>query len=162
MSGRDYNRVYMPAEYWQSWAYLAPDEMYFWNGGDITLWSNSGNTELGRFFGVRFDPSDFSEFVTETVDRPAEASSPTLNVGVHPPEKNRGGAPRKVWWDDLWIEVIRQIESGKLRKGFKTSAAKLEIHLLETAEAMGFSPGDSTLKPMSLKLFKYIEENGGK
>jgi hypothetical protein len=76
-----------------------------------------------------------------------------------PPGKKKGGAPRKDWWDHLWIEMIRRIENGTLDPA---SAADLERDMLEWLGAQGIYPGDSTLKTTSRNLFKYLKEKRGK
>jgi hypothetical protein len=117
-----------------------------------------------QFTGVRFEPEGFMQ----AFDLPApeyfpspEPSAPQ-SLWIQKPGVRKGGAPRKGWWDDLWIEVIGRIDSGELHAGTRPSAAQLEIYLIELAEGMGFSPGDSTLKPMAGKLFKYLQKHGEK
>lgn len=161
MNNRDYTRVYMPAEYWEHWAYLAPSVMEFWNGGDITLWSAS-KALIGRFFDVRFDPKDFESFTPKVAPVAEIAPTPAPEIGFHQPENKKVGAPRKGWWDDLWIEVMCRIGTGVLNADSAPSGSQLEFVLLDIAKELGFSPGESTLKPMALKLFKYLKEVGGK
>lgn len=93
------------------------------------------------FFEVRIDPAGLQR------------------VESAPPPRRPGGAKRKGWWDDLWVEMIRRMEAGSLNPA---TAVELESIMGDYLDDLGFSPGDSTLKPMSLKLFKYLQERGGK
>jgi len=162
----------------QLWAVLNPGfGAHIWRNGEIDALILrrpggyvSRNDPTVTLIDVRFEPSGIDRMLGRDEHRPLAVSDPppVPPVLLAPPEpaKPKGGAPRKGWWDDLWIEVIRQVRSGKLTADSFSTAAKLEIHLVEIVEDQQretrFSPGDSTVKPMSLKLFKYLKESGGK
>lgn len=76
------------------------------------------------------------------------------------PARGRRGAPRKDWWDLLWIEMIRRIRAGTLKP--KNQADLQRILEEHAGNVLDVDYGDSTLKPMASNLFKYLQENGGK
>jgi hypothetical protein len=63
---------------------------------------------------------------------------------------NRGGRPRKEWWDDLWCAVWGRVYRGDL---VPKSQADLERAMLEWVEARGQSVAESTVKPLARKMF---------
>lgn len=147
--------------------------------GDDHFWETNGEsaifqvyTDAGgygggaisqRFFNVRFDPESLrGKPVAQPPHQAVEPIKPNASAVEPAIARKRVGAPRKGWWDDLWIEILSRVQRGELHGQTAKSAARLEDHLLDIAEGMGFSPGDSSLKPMSLKLFKYLKESGGK
>ncbi|MBV8450889.1 MAG: hypothetical protein JOZ29_01270 [Deltaproteobacteria bacterium] len=71
---------------------------------------------------------------------------PTANTA------NKGGRPRKEWWDDFWIEICRQIWMGDLQP--KTQA-ELERAMFEWVENhRNAEVGETTVKAAAKKLFK--------
>lgn len=159
--------------FWNQWDETG--EFHFWEMGDATFEDSNDstgyNTTQVHFLDIRFDPStmgstarpDAPEFSME--DRPAlpPAIKNELQSLPYPvKEKAKGGANRKDWREDLWIEVVRRIRAGTLTGNTAASGSRLEYDLIDIAKEMGFSPGESTLKPMALKLFKYLNESGGK
>lgn len=142
-------------------------------GDHESVWSTGSRTfiipdryhgDLGtECVGLRVDPNGILQILRDAgVSLPAATPSTSAPIAVQ--AKDKGGRPRAEWWDDLWVEVVRQARTGEIAAGTFKSAARLQIHLDEIYERQhpGFSPGDSTLKPMSLKSFKMLQENGGK
>jgi hypothetical protein len=54
-----------------------------------------------QFFKVRFEPAGLAKMIP----KPLQAQS----------TPHEGGRPRKDYWDDLWIEICRQLVHGKLK-----------------------------------------------
>ena len=125
-----------------------------WDTGDIDLDPNQSGQYIS-LIDVRLKPDDFARLSPTNA---AERVTSTT-VALPDPAIRKGGRPRATWWDDLWIEMIRRNEAGRLNP---TSAAQLEGWMDDWLRKQGFSPGDSTLKPSSLKLFKYLQERRGK
>lgn len=137
--------------WWQQMPQLTDD---FWETGylEIMIPEKVGGLSFKtcgsiRYFGVRFDPARLPNATTVTEQGTAATIKPA------------GGRPRKDWWDDLWIEMFRRIEAGQLSP---QSAADLQRQMEDWLGEKQEYPGDSTLKPMSLKLFKYLRERAGK
>lgn len=154
------------------WSIIDPPyESHLWISGeiDVDLRGSGRYAELEEprhtsLLGVRFDRAGLialNRLFAETEQRKSTALSAPIEP-ISETQPRRGGAPRKGWWDDLWIEVLRRVQDGRLRSDTAPSGSRLEYVLLDIAQELGFSPGESTLKPMALKLFTYLKENGGK
>lgn len=129
-----------------------------WKLGDFELFQTlpNGQSKYVAIFSVEFAlPAELRSGPPPIPPADTTASPPPL---VEQSARNVGGRPRKGWWDDLWIELIRRIQAGKLNP---TSAAQLENIMNDWLTQRGYSPGDSTTKPTALKLFNYLKENRG-
>ncbi|WP_156878227.1 hypothetical protein [Sphingopyxis sp. QXT-31] len=140
-----------------TWVWLRHDlkpEDDFWDTGYLYSHFPSQGYSVVRdggisFFYVRFWPHG----LPNAIEPPSEAAPASM-----PTAAGKGGRPRKGWWDDLWIEMIRRIEAGNLHP---TSAAQLQKKMEDWLGENQIYPGDSTLKPMANKLFKYLQERQG-
>jgi hypothetical protein len=139
----------------------------FWNTAKIVITSGggyAGDTKT-EFFGVRFDPEGIAGIKRDAGLAPQSSRAPyapqKLPTQPQPANaasiqaKNKGGAPRKGWWDDLWIEMIRRIRAEELHP---ESGAQLQRIMLDWLADQGIYPGEETLKKTALKLFKYLQE----
>ncbi|MGE3703359.1 MAG: hypothetical protein AB7G08_32180 [Hyphomicrobiaceae bacterium] len=93
-------------------------------------------------FGLRLHPEDVEREFPPVVD-PSGATS-------LPPVKHAGGAPRKPWWDDFWIEMVCRQHAGDIQP--TSSQADVAKLMLEWAEKRGHDMGDTTAKTMARKL----------
>jgi len=133
----------------------------FWKTGDLWFPTGGGyaitTKDWIEFTGVRFDPAGIAKAARalgRAPQAPKTANEPPLAAGA------RRGAKRKMWWDDLWIEMIRRIRAGTLNP--KDKAALQTILETYVMHDLNGEYGDSTLKPMASKLFDYLEEIRGK
>jgi hypothetical protein len=85
------------------------------------------------------------------IDQPE--TSRTIRPSTQPAkELNKGGRPRKEWWDDFWIEICGLIYEGKL---IPKTQADLEKAMLEWVEnRRDAEVGETTIKSAARKLFK--------
>lgn len=138
--------VPVPRACWQAMTDYGDD--YFWETGDASF---THKNSLARLFDVRFN--------TLFADKPQGLEQPQFpeSEAVRPnaSQVNTGGAPRKAWWDDLWIEMIRRIRADELHP---ETAAELQRIMLDWLGEQGFYPGEDTLKKTARKLFKYLQE----
>ena len=80
---------------------------------------------------------------------PAEKpSSPIASVG---------GRPAADWWDDLWVEICRQLFVGDLKP---TKQRDIETAMLQWLSDRGESPSTSTIRPRARKLWTAIMREG--
>jgi hypothetical protein len=63
---------------------------------------------------------------------------------------NRGGRPRKRFWDDFWIEVVRRVHSGKWSPRTASEAAN---DMLQWLQNQDHEAADSTVRGCMAKLF---------
>jgi hypothetical protein len=122
-----------------------------WVTGDLTYRRREdGRLEntIARHYNVRFEPQEVRAIVAH------------LNAGSEQPpkqpepsalESNKGGRPRKDWWDDFWIDICRQIYEGDLKPARQ---ADLERAMLDWVSAHGYEVGETSIKTAARKLFK--------
>lgn len=69
-----------------------------------------------------------------------EQSSPT----------NKGGRPRKEWWDELWCAVWGEVYRGELQP---RNQADIERAMMAWVESRGEAVSESTIKPLARKMY---------
>jgi hypothetical protein len=137
--------LYAVVPYWVWRKVTLKEDSDFWDTGFLETHFPGEDYNYQRWaqlFGVRFWPDGLPQTV-ENGSHQQAASKP------------KGGAPRKDWWDLLWIEMIRRIQDDSLHP---ESAAALERTMLEWLATQGVFPGDSTLKRTASNLFRYLRE----
>jgi hypothetical protein len=132
------------------WKHLSETGSDLWGAGDVRFFIRrfrDGKSATYQCFGVRLNP----RFVHETLPPlppapPAEeheAPSPVSQV-------NKGGRPRKDWWDDFWIDICGQIYEGNLKP---QRQADLEKAMLDWAINHGYDLSEATARKAAKKLF---------
>ena len=146
---KTYRRAPVPHE--QCDHNLLSPQNRFWQNGllDWSDYGENGKRELSAF-DVRFDPATIRRIAS-----PARGTEPPEEATAVESPRAKGGAPRKGWWDDLWIEMIRRIRANELHP---ESGAELQRIMLDWLAEQEIYPGEETLKKMALKLFKYLQE----
>lgn len=120
-----------------------------WVTGDITVYLSDYPLFLS---GVRLEPSGFQELIP--VDRAPNAPAPTPQTAPSSAPANKGGRPAKVWWDDLWVEMTRQLFVGDLQP---KRQADIEKAMLDWVFAQGDEIGVATIRPAARKLWNAIQ-----
>lgn len=82
----------------------------------------------------------------------SESVSPIKNI--HVPEKLNSGRLPADWWDNLWVEICRQIYLGEL---IPKSQADIVKAMHDYLAGQNIEVSDSTLKPRARKLFVMLE-----
>jgi hypothetical protein len=99
--------------------------------------SPEGVSQYLRLSGVYFAKSSLEALIEPDVANRAE-------------RPNKGGRPRKEWWDDLWCAVWGNIVHGELTP---TNQADIEKAMLDWVERRGETVAESTVKPMARKVW---------
>jgi hypothetical protein len=73
------------------------------------------------------------------------------------PEQNKGGRPRKEWWDDLWCAVWGLAWRGDLQP---KNQADIERAMMAWIEQRGETASESTIKPLARKMFAEMQREG--
>lgn len=143
-----------------AWNDEPPDYDPVWKTGTLTV-QLKGHYDWHEwsFIRIRIDPDDLARMLPALAGEAIPSVTPVAEEPMAFVDK--GGPRRKGWWEDLIVEIVRQVQSREISGDTFASAAKLEIHLIVTCEKLGGKPGDSSIKPLSLKMFKYLQENGG-
>jgi hypothetical protein len=135
------------------WKGLTDHGSDLWNGGyaRFRLIRGDHSATTYQFFGIKLNPDDVRSNLPQPQPHLIESAAPTPETA--PAEiTNKGGRPRKDWWDDFWIEICRQIWIGDLQP--KTQA-DLERAMFEWVENhRNAEIGETTVKAAARKLFK--------
>lgn len=141
---------------WRDWRIVQQD---IWITGDVEFTSQAplsgprigrSNAELlepreqaksASFLGIRFEPASFARAFKDEI---AVASMPA------PAKQGRPPAP---WWDDLWIEIARQLYAGDLKPD---SQVAIEKAMQEWLAAQGHDAGESTIRRRANRLFQAL------
>jgi hypothetical protein len=163
---------FIPQDYWKHYRGSAASSRV-WDTSDLRLFIGAvdgsliENSAYLTFFQVRLGGDGIDAIIANTPKvRPATAGLPAIPILAYPrvtvaepvaveptptPAKNKGGAPRKAWWDDFWIEICRQIYDNELKV---EKQADLERAMLDWASANGHDMSETSAKVAARKLFK--------
>jgi hypothetical protein len=131
----------VPERFWWAEGEAALEQN--WGTGDFETWINN-QIEM-RAYGVQFSRADIEELVGES----DEAESSTIQSVV------TGGRPPAAWWDDLWVEICRQLWEGDLKP---EKQSDIEVAMLNWATAAGHDPALSTIRPRARKLWSALNQ----
>ena len=142
----------IPKEFWWGEGDGALKEN--WKAGDFETRINSSpdmnfSPDM-KAFGVSFSRSGIEALVAPAQVRGLSETSPPANVGGRPPA---------AWWDDLWIEIARQLWTGELHP---KKQSDIEAAMLKWAIANGHSPAESTIRRRARKLRTALSDEGKK
>jgi hypothetical protein len=90
---------------------------------------------------VRLCPTDVARQFGATVSPPP------------PPVAKKGGRPPAQWWDDLWIDIARQLYAGDLKPD---NQAVIEKAMLDWLVANGHEAGETTIRRRARRLFEAV------
>jgi hypothetical protein len=145
------------------WHHVAESDI-FWTTGDLT-YRTKGQYESNwtniRHFDVRFNPHDVQSIIgkiptqapppeshKQPVDPLVTRLAPLLPAA---PLQNKGGAPRKEWWDDLWVAICLKIYRAEL---IPTKQKHIEDAMMDWVEKHGDEKvGVQTVRPAARKLW---------
>jgi hypothetical protein len=136
--------VEIPSKFW--WARGEAALTQNWITGDFETWIDQ-RIHL-KAYGVSFLRADIEKMTPAGSPAPAAAQAPPA------PTVTTGGRPPAEFWDDLWIEIFRQIYLGELKP--KTQA-DITNAMLTWIEHRGEKASESTVKPRARRLFKALQ-----
>lgn len=137
VDGRDLGKRLIPRELWQ-----AVSRTDVWKTDRFRL---SGQRENGTpwsvsAYDVRIDPN------AQTIPPPVPGPPP------QPAQKARGRLPAS-WWDDLWVELCRQLYAGDLKPD---SQAVIERAMHDWLAARGMEAGETTIRERARRLYRAL------
>ncbi len=115
-----------------------------WSTGDFATW-------IDHKYHLRAYGVSFSRHGIEALIAPAVASRGT---SLEPPVQ-AGGRPPAAFWDDLWIEMCRQLWAGELQP---KRQADIEAAMMNWVVTHGHNPGESTIRPRARKLWTALQK----
>jgi hypothetical protein len=134
----------IPKEFW--WARGERALRQNWAAGDFETWIDHKYHLLA--YGVTFDRAGIEAIITAAGGFRKEADRPA----------NPGGRQAAAWWDDLWVEICRQLYSGDLKPSRQADIASA---MLKWTSDNGHEPAESTIRERARKLWKALESDAG-
>lgn len=137
----------IPKEFW--WAEGHEALKQDWALGDFETWEN--HEIRYRAFGVKFARSDIEKMTPST-----SASAPAAIVSAPVATASKGGRPPAEYWDDLWVEICRQLYAGELipkRQSDVESAMKAWLARRDD------HPATSTIRERARKLWAALDKD---
>lgn len=151
-----------------------------WQTGDIEFskYFGEGYSSIRgtvTFYDVRFNPDHMARIVERTAKaisrleedepKPAEfPASPTMvaeaqaeldaKLDKAAPASSRG-RPRKDWWDDLWVEMARQLWVGDLKP---SKLAEIETAMHDYLAQRNETASETPIRNAARKLFAMIQK----
>lgn len=121
--------------------------------------SSSQDWDLGMFKGSGYSHATGGCHVQLTGVYFLRAALDALVPGSTSPspssqDQNKGGRPRKDWWDDLWCAVWGQVYRGELTPKNQSEIAQA---MLAWVEGQGETVSESTVKPLARKMFAEMQ-----
>jgi hypothetical protein len=138
----------IPKEFWWAEGNTALNQN--WPTGDFDTWI--GDEVHVRAFGVYFLRADIEKMIPAS--RPQPPAEPDGTPAA--PSPAAGGRPRADWWDDLWIEICRQLYEGDLQP---KKQADIEDTMLSWLSKRNEHPSVSTIRPRARKLWQAIRKD---
>lgn len=156
VAGTPRDDVELPPFFWWAEGHEALHQN--WRTGDFDTWVRGDDlprelrqraTEVHfEAFNVSFLRSDVLKLIPPDVSLPPapkqkqQAATPT------------GGRPPADWWDDLWVEMCRQLYGGHL---IPAKQADIEKAMLDWLATRGENPSTSTIRDRARKLWRAIK-----
>lgn len=138
------DNVELPLEFW--WARGQSALKQNWMTGDFETWID--HKLLLKAYGVRFLRSDIEKMIP---DRP---SKKVPDAATRPARV--GGRPKADWWEDLWIEICRQLYGGVL---IPKTQADIERAMHQWISDNDYTAGSTTVRDRASKLWRAISKD---
>lgn len=126
----------------------------FWKNGGITYSDGSRGMmpPQWQLLDVRFDPVGFARIV------PRQEAPPISGEGPLAPAKHAGGRPRGDHWEDLFIEIARQLYAGEL---IPKKQVDIENAMSDWVEANHAKAGPFVIRQRARKLWHALQSGDG-
>jgi hypothetical protein len=121
-----------------------------WKIGDFEKW---GQTLRLKAFGVSFLYAEIEKMIPTRT--PAAPSHPPAQAAE--PTRNKGGRPRREFWEELWVEIARQLYVGDLQP--KTQA-DIEGAMHQWISDNGHDAGETVVRDRARMLWRAINKDG--
>jgi hypothetical protein len=164
MDSRATDNIEIPKIFW--WAEGHQSLNQNWTAGDFDTWLDSskltGNLHLSggkvhlEAFNVSFLRADIETLLPAATPAPAEvpaapAAAPAVDLVQSTPSK--GGRYPAEFWDDLWVEIARQLYEGDLKP---KKQVDIEKAMMDWLAVRGITPGATTIRERASKLWQAI------
>jgi hypothetical protein len=139
----------------------------FWEHGDATF-RLGGTTGYGdwtehRCFDIRFDPASFTGKpprvapLEETILVPRKGIPLPESTKAEAPERNKGGRPRKDFWEDMLVEMFDQLWHGQL---IPKTQADIESAMQDWLSLNDYEASERSIRQRAQRLWKVWTKEG--
>ena len=145
----------IPPIVWKAFARSpASTRARFWKSSDAVVETHSDATGIVKYglVDIRVDPADFQALLgweppqSQSVGAEGESRESQID------KMSRAiGRPSKAFWDDLWLEMFRQLWQGEFNP---KNQADIEQAMLDWAVMNGYRLGRTSVKAPAKKLFR--------
>lgn len=140
IGSRSVKEASIPPKFW--WAGGEAALKQNWRVGDFETWIDR-RTKV-QAFGVSFSRPAIEALIAPAIANRQPARAAQVN-----------GRPPAAFWDDLWIEICRQLYVGEL---VPRKQSDLEAAMMDWAIKHGHDPSESTIRPRARKLWTALQK----
>lgn len=140
VGGRSVTDASIPVEFW--WAGGEAALKQNWRIGDFETWIDR-RIQM-QAFGVSFARPAIEALIAPAIANREPAKTAQVN-----------GRPPAAFWDDLWIEMCRQLYVGAL---VPKKQSDLESAMMDWTAKHGHDPSESTIRPRARKLWTALQK----
>lgn len=144
-SGQTEDDCLVPKGFW--WARGEAALKQNWAAGDFETWLDQKYHLLA--YGVTFARAGIDAIVAAAVS--ATKHSPAAGTQT-------GGRPAAAWWDDLWVDICRQLYLGDLQPNRQADIASA---MMKWVSANGHEAAESTIRKRARKLWNALNSDAG-
>jgi hypothetical protein len=161
IAGRPAENVDLPAIFWWAEGHEALHQN--WRLGDFDTWveghklSRDLRLSAGKVHLEAFNVSFLRVDVEKMIPSAPLPASPSESAGQSQAPRNKGGRPKHEFWEDLWVEIARQLYVGDLKP--KTQA-DIEAAMHQWISDRGHEAGGTTVRDRARLLWRAIEKDG--
>lgn len=144
--------TFVPAWFWEKCTDYSSCALDWKSGVFAGHGYDAGSTLSATLTGVQFEKSGLD--ILDPPHQPSEQiTSDVVTIPQASPKESRGGRPPAEWWDDLWVEICRQLYVGDLKP--KTQS-DIENAMLKWLAGKETSAAESTVRGRARKLWQAI------
>lgn len=149
---QEYRNAVVPLWFWEKCTSYESSALDWQSGVFAGKGYHDGSTKLVRLTGVQFDRDGLD--ILDPQNQPCQQIPNPEITPLVSANRPKGGRPAAEWWDDLWVEICRQLYVGDLKP--KTQG-DIERAMLDWLATKGESAAESTVRGRARKLWSAIE-----
>jgi hypothetical protein len=165
LDSRATDNVEIPKIFWWAEGHQALTQN--WTAGDFDTWVESsrltGNLHLSggkvhlEAFNVSFLRADIETLIPAGTPAAAEVPAAPAPASAADAQSTpaKGGRYPADFWDELWVEIARQLYEGDLKP---KKQADIEKAMMDWLAARGEAPGVTTIRERARKLWQAIKD----
>jgi hypothetical protein len=150
---QEYRNAVVPLWFWEKCTSYDSSALDWQSGVFAGRGYHNGRTMVVRLTGVQFDGDDLEILDPQNQPSRQESNTKGLTPAVTSSNRPKGGRPAAEWWDDLWVEICRQLYLGDLKPKMQSD---IERAMLDWLANRGTTAAESTVRGRARKLWDAI------